>query len=219
MPLPVTFANLTEALLSYLDDNFAALGALTPIPCTITGTNTISLAANSDTPTVAAYSNYMQFSGVAANTNTGAATAQVDSLSALNVYKDTPSGPVVLTGGEIVSGCLLELVYDSALNTGSGGFHLMQYPAIGGITHYVTTAQNVTFAAITPGAALDRTIALPGAGANDNVLLGLPAGVSSGLVFMGFVQATTSVILRIQNITAATTITPPTGTVRISALS
>lgn len=219
MPLPVTFANLTEALLSYLDDNFAAIGALTPIPCTVTGTNTLALTANSDTPTVAAYSNYMQFSGIAAATNSGAVTAQVDSLGALNVYKDTPAGPVVLTGGEIVSGCLIELVYDSALNTGSGGFHLMQYPAIGGITHYVTTAQNVTFAAIVPGASLDRTISLIGAGVNDNVMLGLPAGVSAGLVFQGFVQASTSVILRVQNVTTGTTITPATGTVRISAMS
>ena len=124
MSLPYTFANLTTAQLSYLDSNFAALGALTPIPCAVSGTNAIILAPQTNTPTVTAYADYGAFSGAVASTNTGAVTAQVSSLTALPVYKDTGAGPVALAGGELVAGNVFYLVYDAALNSGAGGFHL-----------------------------------------------------------------------------------------------
>lgn len=130
MALPTLFANATDATGQQLDNNFAALGALTPIPCTASGANTIVLAANANTPTVAAYSNYMQFTGVAAQSNTGATTAKLGALATLSVYKASPGGPIALTGGEIVAGTAFTLMYDSALNSGSGGFHLMGTAAI-----------------------------------------------------------------------------------------
>lgn len=120
MTLPTLFANLTAATGAELDGNFAALGAVSIIPCGVTGTNALSLTPLAGTPSVPAYANYMTFSGVAAADNTGAVTAGVGSLSSLAVFKDTPAGPVALTGAEIQAGNLITLTYDASLN----GFHL-----------------------------------------------------------------------------------------------
>ena len=43
MSLPTTFAALTTATGQQLDNNFSALGALTPIPCSVSGTNAITI--------------------------------------------------------------------------------------------------------------------------------------------------------------------------------
>lgn len=124
MPLPVIFANLTNPTLPELDQNFAALGALTPIPCAVSGTNALTLAPLSTAPTVNAYSGNQSFLGVISATNTNAVSAQVGALAALQVYKDTALGPQALSGGELVPNNLLTLTYDGALNGGAGGFHL-----------------------------------------------------------------------------------------------
>lgn len=127
MTLPIIFAGLPGPVpLADLDTNFAALGALAVIPCTITGTNALTLAPAANTPTVGSYQNYQAYAGIAAVTNTGSTTAAVGSLATLNVYKDSTTGPVALAGGEIVAQNYIALVYDSALNSGNGGFHLKQ---------------------------------------------------------------------------------------------
>ncbi len=124
MTLPTTFGPLTGPIpLTDLDLNFAAVGALTIIGCGVTGTNAISMAPHTNAPVVSAYANYMVFSGIAAADNTGAVTAGIGSLSSLPVYKDSPTGPVLLTGGEIQQGNLFTLTYDSALTAG-GGWHV-----------------------------------------------------------------------------------------------
>lgn len=127
MPLPYLFAAATSATGAQLDDDFAACALLAAIPCTVSGTNTLVLTPTTTpvTPTVSAYQNYMLFVGIAANNNSGATTANAAGLGALWVYKDTAAGPVVLAGGEIKQNNLLALLYDSTLNTGSGGFHLL----------------------------------------------------------------------------------------------
>jgi hypothetical protein len=124
MPLPTIFGVLVAATGGELDGNFAALGALTTIPCTAAGSNAITLTPASNTPTVSAYAQLQGYSGIAASSNTGATTAAVGSLPSLGVYKDGLSGPVALTGGEIVAGNFFVLTYDAALNAGAGGFHL-----------------------------------------------------------------------------------------------
>ena len=130
MALPVQFAALTDATGAQLDQNFAALGALTPIPCAASGGNAQVLVPNADTPTITAYSNYMQFTAIAAQSNTGASTGKVGSLAQLPIYKPSPAGPIPLTGGEIVALIQFVLLYDSALNGGAGGFHLMNVGVI-----------------------------------------------------------------------------------------
>lgn len=141
MALPNSFSNNTAPTGPELDDNFSAVGALAVIPCTVAGTNTITMAANTNTPTINAYANYLRISGVAAATNTGPTTARLGALGALNVYRDTPAGPVALAGGEIVIGCAFTLVYDSALNTGTGGWHLV---SVANALPYTGVATNST---------------------------------------------------------------------------
>jgi len=114
--------------LSALDNNFVTLGAADTIACAIAGTNTLTLTPNAaglvPSQTIAAYTNYMLFTGVASASNTGPVTAAVGSIGSLNVYKDTLSGPKLLNGFEIIQGCAISLRYDSSLNSGVGGFHL-----------------------------------------------------------------------------------------------
>lgn len=125
MALPNSFSNNTAPTGPQLDANFAAVGALTTIPCTIAGTNTLTFTPAANTPTINAYSNGLRISGVATATNTGATVAQLGTLASLPVYRDTLGGPVALAGNEIIISCAISLVYDSALNSGNGGFHLI----------------------------------------------------------------------------------------------
>jgi len=195
--LPYTFANQTTPVLSELDANFAALGALTVIPCSVTGTNTLSLSAAANTPTITAYANYQAFSCVAGAANTGASQARVDGLALLSIYKDTPGGPIALVGGEIGAGSIIFLTYDSALSVGAGGFHLQSGtngPALGvgaattvpdntGIT---LTAAQVTGSGTGQGV-IDRQ-GSPGAPYNDQAptataIIGALPGAVVGTVF------------------------------------
>lgn len=123
MTLPTLFANATTATGAQLDGDFAALGALTAIPCTATGTSTLVLTPVSGNPAVTAYASYSPFTFVPSATNSGTVSAQVGTLPSLPVYKDTSGGPSPLIGGEMVTGNLCTLVYDAALNSGAGGFH------------------------------------------------------------------------------------------------
>ena len=153
MALPFLFANVASATGANLDADFAALGNMVLLPCSVSGVNTLSLTLGATAPTLTAYSNYMAFLGVVASANTSAVTAQVGTLPALSVYKDTIAGPVVLTGGEMVANDFFYLIYDSALNSGSGGFHLatsptaIVYPVIGSASRLVGSASGGTVTA------------------------------------------------------------------------
>lgn len=217
-----SFAALTAATTVQLDANFSILSGLTPIPCTVAGTNTLTLTSVAGAATIAAYANYMRFTGIAAQSNTGPVTAQFGSLAALNVYKDTIAGPVVLIGGEIVQNNEITLIYDLALNSGSGGFHLKT-----GVTELVgqtiiaenlsvspsTTLSrlrqaNVTtsFGVVAVGAAASVSISpvnLSGAQVGDFVAVGFPVTPQLGIGYVGYLSATGTVVLRAFNYTAA----------------
>lgn len=123
------FQNSTQNQLSALDNNFTTFGALVPIPCSVAGTNTLTLTPSPvnmvPTPTLTAYTTNVIFSGIASVTNTGPVNAAYGSLASLPVYKDTSAGPIALSGLEIVQNCAFSLRYDAALNSGNGGFHLI----------------------------------------------------------------------------------------------
>lgn len=61
----------------------------------------------------------IQFTAVA--TNTTSATLNPSSYGAIPIVKDTSSGPVALTGGEIVAGNIISVVYNASGNA----FHLL----------------------------------------------------------------------------------------------
>ena len=113
MPLPFAFASSNSPDLTWLDANFTTLGYNVTITCTMAGTNALVLTPISTTPTVASYVDYQLFVGVyIAAANTGATTAQVSGLSAMNVYKQGSAGPIPLAGGELIFANMVLLVYD-----------------------------------------------------------------------------------------------------------
>ncbi len=139
--LPYRFAPVTEATGAQLDADFDAVSALGIIPCTLSGTNAITFTPAADTPTQSAYANYKQYAGVVVNTTTGATTVRVGALPFLPLYVDGPSGPVAAAGGEVAAGNMVVVAYDSALNTGAGGFHLLSVVPVSEILDLISTSQ------------------------------------------------------------------------------
>lgn len=229
MALPTAFANLVNPTGPELDSDLSAVGVIGTIPCTVSGSanaiimtpnaNTPVPAANPSTPTVAAYGNYMRFSGIATATNNGATTIAVGALSALNAYKDTPAGPVALAGGEIVQNCEFEAVYDSTLNANAGGFHVRLGSAVNGslinpsgiqlgsnaatLTRIVSGQFTIAYTVVPANTSQDVTATLTNAAVGDVVTFGLPATVTAGLMFNARVPAAGTITLRAANITAA----------------
>lgn len=126
MSLPNAFTSVTAATGAELDANFDAVAKLGIIPGVITGTNTLTHTPTADiTPTISAYSNYLRVAGIVAVSNTTAVTLKVGALAAKNVYLGDASGPAVLAGGELIADNMATFSYDSALNSGVGGWHLV----------------------------------------------------------------------------------------------
>lgn len=126
MSLPFTFGTVAAGAQvpgSKLDDNFNALGAMTVIPCTATGTNAISLTPLANTTVPTAYANYQMFGFVALNTTSGAVTAAFQALGTRNVY--LANGTTQAGSGDIVAGVFYIIAFNQALNGGAGGFEIM----------------------------------------------------------------------------------------------
>ena len=183
------FENNTQNSLVALDVNIQTLSAATPIPCAVSGTNTLTLTQNAagmvPSSTLTLYSTNQVFSGIAIATNTGAVTATVGSIGALNVYKDTPSGPALLSGGEIVILNAFSLRYDPALNSGTGGFHLLSATENVGVAISPLSVQvngQATLTNLLSGNSPTLTFtAAPGWGSQDQTftLTGLPPTIPS----------------------------------------
>jgi hypothetical protein len=210
------FENNLSNPLQALDNNFTTFGALVPIPCSVAGTNTLTLTQNAasvvPTPTISGYTTNMFFTGVAAATNTASVTATVGAAGALTVYKDGPTGPVALSGGEIVAGNAISLIYDAALASGAGGFHLISNTALNQtllnpssvkigsasgnstITNLLSGSISLTFTA-TPGwSSQDQTFTLTGLppsfpAPGDFVQISPPSLPSAGAAYWGMCTA------------------------------
>jgi len=129
MAWPTTFGGLATGNqnLSLFDTMFNAVGLLTAVPCSCSGTNTIALTPQSNTATQTIYANYQLYAFVAANTSTGSVTVNVNSIGALNLYLS--DGATQAGSGNLVAGAYYLIAYNSALNTGSGGFQIIGLPA------------------------------------------------------------------------------------------
>jgi len=228
--------NLTNSLVA-LDNNFITFGALVPIPCGIAGTNTLTLTQNAvglvPSPTIQGYSTNMLFTGIAAGTNTGPVQATVGATGLVNIYKDAPSGPVLLVGGEIIINNAISLRYDAALNSGAGGFHLTSSTAttatqinpsavqVNGnstLTNLLSGTVSITFTVAPGWTSQDQPFsltaglasALPAVG--DFMLVNPPSVAGLGIGYAGYVStvaslnASTSVAtLNLRQINAAST--------------
>jgi hypothetical protein len=228
MPLPNTFYTSNSPDLLWLDENFNTLGYMVVVPCTIAGTNALTLTPVGYAPTIASYPEYQIFAGVyVAAANTGATTAVIGSLATLNVYKQGSAGPIALAGGELIFGNIALLLYDSNLNSGAGGFHLInpaqpQLPA--GAQSSITSATGVTMTAseMTGAGSAQGIISRGGStsgGYNDqsdtaaHIIAALP-GAATGTIFRFRVINTsgnTQTITTNTGITLAGTVTTANG--------
>ena len=118
------FANLTAPTGPELYGNFTAFAVFGNIPCTVSGTNALTLVQNANTPTLTQLTSYIRFTGTFAATNNGAMTVQIGSFGVLPAYRDGPSGPTAFVGGECIIGNMFSAIYDPALNSGNGGYHI-----------------------------------------------------------------------------------------------
>lgn len=154
MALPFVFANVSVLLTTSLDADFNALGAMATIPCTASGTNTIALTPNSNTPTISAYTTMSPiFAFIAAGSNSGATTINVSGVGAKTLYKT--NGATAVGSGDIISGSLYLVNYNPALNASAGGFVLIN-PSLAQSAPTVTVLTSTSPATYTAPAGVVR---------------------------------------------------------------
>ncbi len=214
------FANKTAAAAPDLDQNFNAVFVLTPIPCTVSGTNALTLTQNGVGPaasgTIAGYEDGLQICGVAAQTNTAATTARLGAFPILNVYKDSLAGPVALAGNEIIAACAFSLRYDSALNASAGGWHLVTSMPTNGntispalvrasvgmqvgatttptLTGLLSADATLTYTSIVPNSSQDQSFTVAGLLSTDGIAMNIPLPSSTGLSFSSYFAAGSTV--------------------------
>ena len=124
MTYPTVFANLAAGNqpASLIDTMFNIAGQQGNIPCTATGTNAITLTPNTNYYVPAAYTNAQIVSFKAVATSSGSVTIQTTGLAFIKLF--TAAG-VQAASGDIVSGTHYEVQYWSDLDTGSGGFIIL----------------------------------------------------------------------------------------------
>ena len=112
-----------------MDAVYNAISNLGCIPCTATGTNTIALTQVAGiSATVTSYSSLAPtFAFLAAASASGAITININGIGAKSLYKN--SGSTLAGTGDIVSGGLYLISYNSALNSSAGGF-VLNNPAV-----------------------------------------------------------------------------------------
>ncbi len=128
MAYTYVFSGVTTMTTPQLDTVLNQAGKLGTIPCTVVGTDALTLTPLT-TPTVGTPPFVLQtgirVSGIAANTNTGAMTANVAAGGALSIYVDGAAGPAAVAAGQVVQGNYIVLAYDATLTGGAGGWHLV----------------------------------------------------------------------------------------------
>ena len=124
MSIRTVLANLTAGNqpVSLIDQLFQDAWDGATMSCTAAGTNVITLTPRANVNAPTAYRPNQRFSFDAAATSTGSVTLQVGSLVALKVFQP---GGTQAGAGIIVSGTYYEVAYDPTLDTGVGGFQMM----------------------------------------------------------------------------------------------
>lgn len=161
MALPITFGPLTAASMGMLDQDFSAVGALTTLKCSATGTNSIVLTPAANQPAVNAYGlpYPIKFGFTAPASSSGAVTLEVGALGFLPVYT---SNGIQATSGTLISGNYYEVTYTTGAiyNAGSGAWVLSSYQAATGVTALSNSSVSglkITNNAGTPSTKIDVT--------------------------------------------------------------
>ena len=90
------------------------------VPCVATGTDAITINPRLHREGARTLADHMTFSFEAVATSTGAVTIQLGSLTALKAYID--NGATQANAGDLVDGSLYLVSYLSTLDSGAGGF-------------------------------------------------------------------------------------------------
>jgi len=141
---------------------------------TVTGTDTY---VGTLSPAIAAYATGNLFSFVAPNTNTGAATINLNSLGAKNITK---LGSTALAAGDIVSGRVYQIEYDGTR------FQLLN-PSASTVASF--SAGSTGF---TPSSATTGAVTLAGTLATTNGGTGLTSFTANGVVYASSSSALTT---------------------------
>lgn len=169
---------------------------------TVTGTNTL---IGTSTPPYTAYVAGMTISFVAANTNTGAVTIDVDGLGAKNIYTGSAAP---LSGGELVAGRMIQLEYDGTR------FQLQ----VNSIADGSVTAAKIASGAVTPA---KLSTGGPSWDASGNVTAtGSVKATATGFIFPDSTTQATALpaTVNVQTFTSTATWTKPSGGYRMARI-
>lgn len=129
--------------MSSLDTQSQNLAQWSLIDATASGTNAITLTPNLSGFTAPAYLNYITYRFTAANSASGTVTLRISALAFLNVYGG--DNTTQMTTGNIISGRAYYVSYNSALNSGAGGWTLTPLgTSTGGVSNPVLVAEGGT---------------------------------------------------------------------------
>lgn len=125
------------------------------------GTNTITAAL---APAIAAYANGQAFWLKMANTTTAAATLSFNGLAALNLYYSDLVTQIV--AGALIQNGIYEFAYNSSLNSGAGGFEVINPSRVAG--SYTGTPTGLTVGTTVP-ASIGYVIGIDGKSASQGI--------------------------------------------------
>lgn len=123
MTFPTVFANLAAGNqpAALLDNMFNIAGAAGTIPCTATGTNTVTATPITNFYQPASYANFQTISFVMPATLTGSATIRLGTLPFVKLFM--PSS-LQAGAGDISIGTFVIAAFNAALDSGNGGFQV-----------------------------------------------------------------------------------------------
>lgn len=182
----INWAAGTKSVYSAATSDVVRFGGVGAVP---TATGTANALAIAHLPPLRALRPGMVFRWIIANTNSGAATLAVDSVSAADIRKLTG---VALVAGDLVAGQIVQAVWDGTY------FRLISAPIsaygatlVGAAAAAAARAVLVAPALPTNAAGVgQRTMLVPGS----NVALTLPAGGTWDYVAIGYVLATGALV-------------------------
>lgn len=87
----------------------------------------------------------------------------------------------------------------------------------GTLNKILTSSASLDFPSINAASQADLTITVTGAAVNDEVVMGLPAAPTAGIIFNAFVSAANTVTIRATNITAAP-VNPAAATYNVAVI-
>jgi hypothetical protein len=100
---------------------FSVLGGAAPIPCTAAGINTITLTPITNNYLPASYSNYQPIIFTASNTSNGPVTVRLGALAFVKLF----TSGLQASAGDIVSAQMYMIAFNANLDSGNGGFQIL----------------------------------------------------------------------------------------------